>query len=35
MGFTFAIDELRVFFPFDLVYPEQYKYMVELKRTLD
>merc|ERR1719316_2416363 len=35
MGFSFLIEELRVFFPFDAVYPEQLKYMVELKKTLD
>ncbi|CAJ1342662.1 unnamed protein product [Effrenium voratum] len=35
MGFTFYIGELRVFFPYDSIYPEQYKYMCELKRALD
>lgn len=35
MGFTFFIDELRVFFPYDTIYPEQYRYMRELKRALD
>lgn len=34
-GFTFYIEELRVFFPYDAVYPEQLEYMKELKRTLD
>jgi len=24
-----------VFFPYEFIYPEQYQYMVELKRTLD
>lgn len=31
----FFIDELEVAFPYDLVYPEQYSYMCDLKRTLD
>eukprot|EP00930_Biecheleria_cincta_P069750 TRINITY_DN57455_c0_g1_i1.p1 TRINITY_DN57455_c0_g1~~TRINITY_DN57455_c0_g1_i1.p1 ORF type:complete len:836 (-),score=161.87 TRINITY_DN57455_c0_g1_i1:48-2555(-) len=35
MGFTFYIEELRVFFPYDSIYPEQYRYMCELKRALD
>jgi len=35
MGFTFEIDGLRVFFPYDTIYPEQYRYMCELKRALD
>eukprot|EP00931_Biecheleriopsis_adriatica_P035081 TRINITY_DN20216_c0_g1_i1.p1 TRINITY_DN20216_c0_g1~~TRINITY_DN20216_c0_g1_i1.p1 ORF type:complete len:832 (+),score=168.69 TRINITY_DN20216_c0_g1_i1:142-2637(+) len=35
MGFTFNIGELRVFFPYDSIYPEQYRYMCELKRALD
>ncbi len=26
---------LRVWFPYDYMYPEQYQYMLELKRTLD
>ena len=28
MGFTFYIENVRVFFPFDRIYPEQYQYMV-------
>ena len=35
MGFTFFIGDLRVFFPYDSIYPEQYRYMCELKRALD
>jgi len=35
MGFTFFIGNLRVFFPYDSIYPEQYRYMCELKRALD
>lgn len=35
MGFTFPIDDLKVFFPYDNIYPEQYRYMCELKKTLD
>jgi len=31
----FEIDGLRVIFPYEYIYPEQYDYMVELKRTLD
>ncbi|XP_076100615.1 general transcription and DNA repair factor IIH helicase subunit XPD-like [Mytilus galloprovincialis] len=29
------VDGLLVLFPYDYIYPEQYMYMVELKRTLD
>ncbi|KAK4535661.1 hypothetical protein CDCA_CDCA05G1686 [Cyanidium caldarium] len=29
------IDNLRVYFPYDYIYPEQYAYMQELKRALD
>eukprot|EP00927_Polykrikos_kofoidii_P051222 TRINITY_DN45008_c0_g1_i1.p1 TRINITY_DN45008_c0_g1~~TRINITY_DN45008_c0_g1_i1.p1 ORF type:complete len:854 (-),score=118.09 TRINITY_DN45008_c0_g1_i1:124-2685(-) len=35
MGFTFYIEDLQVFFPYDSIYPEQYRYMCELKRALD
>lgn len=35
MGFTFHIDELKVYFPYDTIYPEQYRYMCELKKALD
>ncbi|KAF1995012.1 DNA repair helicase [Amniculicola lignicola CBS 123094] len=31
----FFIDELPVLFPYPRVYPEQYAYMCDLKRTLD
>lgn len=31
----FDLDGLDVFFPYDYMYPEQYNYMLELKRTLD
>lgn len=31
----FNIDEVTVYFPYDYIYPEQYSYMVELKRILD
>ncbi|KAI5806269.1 DNA repair helicase RAD3 [Geopyxis carbonaria] len=31
----FKIDELEVLFPYPKIYPEQYDYMVDLKRTLD
>ena len=29
------IDGLLVVFPYDYVYPEQYAYMLDLKRSLD
>lgn len=29
------IDGLLVIFPYEYVYPEQYAYMLDLKRTLD
>ncbi|KAG6508379.1 general transcription and DNA repair factor IIH helicase subunit XPD-like [Zingiber officinale] len=31
----FKIDDVTVYFPYEHIYPEQYEYMVELKRTLD
>ncbi|KAM6500526.1 Protein of unknown function (DUF1227) domain containing protein [Amanita muscaria] len=31
----FFIDNLPIIFPYDRVYPEQYSYMCDLKRTLD
>ncbi|KAG8891551.1 DNA-dependent ATPase of the nucleotide excision repair factor 4 complex, partial [Tulasnella sp. 417] len=31
----FFIDELPIIFPYDRIYPEQYTYMCDLKRTLD
>ncbi|KAL1742476.1 hypothetical protein HDZ31DRAFT_65932 [Schizophyllum fasciatum] len=31
----FHIDDLPVIFPYDRIYPEQYAYMCDLKRTLD
>nr|XP_029118754.1 general transcription and DNA repair factor IIH helicase subunit XPD isoform X2 [Elaeis guineensis] len=31
----FLIDDVTVYFPYDYIYPEQYEYMVELKRALD
>eukprot|EP00871_Galdieria_phlegrea_P002952 jgi/Galph1/3658/GphlegSOOS_G2355.1 len=30
-----VIDELMIYFPYQYIYPEQYLYMVELKKTLD
>lgn len=30
-----TVDGLPVVFPYDYIYPEQYAYMLELKRTLD
>jgi DNA excision repair protein ERCC-2 len=31
----FDIDELPVYFPFEMVYKEQLEYMREIKRALD
>ena len=31
----FQLEDLTVFFPYEFIYPEQYKYMLELKRALD
>jgi len=31
----FDIDEVTVYFPYDYIYPEQYAYIVELKKILD
>ncbi|GFZ19678.1 RAD3-like DNA-binding helicase protein [Actinidia rufa] len=31
----FQIEDVTVYFPYDHIYPEQYAYMVELKRALD
>ncbi|KAL8136693.1 hypothetical protein V2J09_002694 [Rumex salicifolius] len=31
----FQIEDVTVYFPYDHIYPEQYTYMVELKRALD
>ena len=31
----FQVEELEVQFPFPRIYPEQYQYMLELKRSLD
>lgn len=31
----FYIDDLPVLFPYPKIYPEQYAYMTDLKRTLD
>ena len=30
-----SVDGLLVYFPYDYIYPEQYAYMLELKRSLD
>jgi len=35
MGFTFFIDDLKVYFPYASIYPEQYRYMCQLKMALD
>ena len=31
----FQIEDVTVYFPYDNIYPEQYTYMLELKRALD
>jgi DNA excision repair protein ERCC-2 len=31
----FMLDGLVVYFPYAFIYPEQYRYMLELKRALD
>ena len=31
----FNLDGIELFFPYDYMYPEQYTYMLELKRALD
>ncbi|KAK4273124.1 hypothetical protein QN277_021585 [Acacia crassicarpa] len=31
----FSIEDVTVYFPYDNIYPEQYAYMLELKRALD
>lgn len=29
------LEDITVFFPYEYIYPEQYRYMLELKRALD
>jgi hypothetical protein len=31
----FQLDEVTVYFPYEYIYPEQFRYMQELKRALD
>jgi len=31
----FKLEDMNVFFPYEYIYPEQYRYMLELKRALD
>lgn len=31
----FQLEDLTVYFPYEYIYPEQYKYMLELKHALD
>lgn len=33
--FRFNLEGLTVFFPYEYLYPEQYSYMLEVKRALD
>ena len=35
MAPQFKLEGLEVFFPYEYIYPEQYRYMLELKRALD
>lgn len=35
LNFRLDVDGLTVYFPYEYIYPEQYSYMVELKKTLD
>jgi DNA excision repair protein ERCC-2 len=35
VSYRLTVDGLPVIFPYDYIYPEQYAYMLELKRTLD
>jgi DNA excision repair protein ERCC-2 len=34
-AFRIEVDGLEVLFPYDYIYPEQYSYMLELKKGLD
>ena len=33
--FRLNVDGLLVYFPYDYIYPEQFSYMLELKKGLD
>ena len=33
--FSLDVDGMKVYFPYDFIYPEQYSYMLDLKRALD
>jgi hypothetical protein len=33
--FRLSVDGLLVYFPYDYIYPEQFAYMLELKKGLD
>lgn len=35
MGARFFIEDLEVLFPYEYIYPEQYAYMVELKKVMN
>lgn len=35
INYRISVDGLIVYFPYDYIYPEQYAYMLELKRGLD
>jgi hypothetical protein len=34
-GGRFYLEDLLVYFPYTYIYPEQYSYMLALKRSLD
>ena len=31
----FNLDGLEIYFPYDYIYPEQYRYMLEAKKAID
>ncbi|KAK3282581.1 hypothetical protein CYMTET_9690 [Cymbomonas tetramitiformis] len=35
VNMKFQLEDLTVYFPYEYIYPEQYQYMLELKRSLD
>lgn len=35
INYRFYIEDVLVYFPYQYIYPEQYQYMVALKRSLD
>lgn len=35
LNYSLTVDGLLVYFPYEFIYPEQYAYMLELKKALD